>query len=1062
LHWIARKALLILATTSLIASLFAVLPVSSTVQAYGVPDDATLYPHDPIWIDGDTIAEAGDYSLEYLFASHPLWNGTGTEEDPYLIENQTIDAEDYGAGVYISNTTSYLVIRNCTVINAGLVIPSPEYYGGIVLNNTANVTIFSCEIHDNFIGIFMQDSQDDAIINNNCSDNFFGIMLNYSCNENIIEENTVNETFIGIYLRDTNEENVILSNHCAFGLAGIFLLASSNNYVIHNNCSDNAMGIMLDESSDNNYLIINYCNDSDADGIWINDSCNNWLISNECHRNGYADGSPYYAGIHLEYADENTLANNNCSDNDHSGGAYASGIFLNNSNHNEILDNVCLSNYKGIWLNEYSDNNTVAGNNCSSNSYGIHMVHSNNNTIQNNALRLNAYGSYAGIYTQYSNYNKISNNVLTDNVRGIYLSWHSGHNIVENNYCDGNSERDISLDAESNYNWIMNNTCSGSNYGIRLFGVQYNLVENNTCYSNSYGVYLTWGAQYNTVANNTIRDNSYYGIVIDLDSNYNRIYGNHLMNNNGVSDAYDPTKVQAYDGCTNFWNSTGFGNVWSDLQSPDTNGDGIVDVPYEIAGGENLDNYPLVLSMNVNAPTSPFYTNASTVAISGNGSAYGLEDFTWYNELTGESGACMFTLGTHNWTASVPLEEGINTINLTMINEFGRSISREIIVYYDIVQPTVELTRPSDGDQYALDEVSVAWRAYDALSGVNYSMISIDGGEWIRVDGTRYNIVGLSDGEHTVQVMVYDRAGNWILSDIVSFTIDTEGPEVTITSPDDGSYVIDDEVTVEWTATDLVAVSYYVISVDGSDFVMVHDTSYVLGNLADGNHVVIVGAYDVLGNYGETMIEFIVDTVEPEVIVSPTGEGVDIDAVIIAQFSKAMNESSVSIVVNGVTGQLIWIENTATFVPSALEYNRQYTVTVSGYDLAGHYVEEEWNFSTMVKIGNVEGVVVDANGKALSNVTVTLENGWTATTNSTGHFVFEGVNIGEYNVTFSKDGYVTGSGNVTIVADHTDDMGTITLATKPVSSDVNIVLVIAVLAIFGAIIGAAYFYVRKK
>ncbi|MEM2900697.1 MAG: hypothetical protein QXT63_07880, partial [Thermoplasmata archaeon] len=43
----------------------------------------------------------------------------------------------------------------------------------------------------------------------------------------------------------------------------------------------------------------------------------------------------------------------------------------------------------------------------------------------------------------------------------------------------------------------------------------------------------------------------------------------------------------------NLWNDTSKGNIWSDHQTPDENDDGIIDVPYQIAGSAgNYDYYP--------------------------------------------------------------------------------------------------------------------------------------------------------------------------------------------------------------------------------------------------------------------------------------------------------------------------------------------------------------------------------------------------------------------------------------------------------------------------------------
>jgi len=73
----------------------------------------------------------------------------------------------------------------------------------------------------------------------------------------------------------------------------------------------------------------------------------------------------------------------------------------------------------------------------------------------------------------------------------------------------------------------------------------------------------------------------------------NRIWNNTFIGNNGTQSSYDPDYIQANDiGTNNKWNSSGYGNYWSDWTTPDDVSPwGIVDNPYIIDGGA-MDYYP--------------------------------------------------------------------------------------------------------------------------------------------------------------------------------------------------------------------------------------------------------------------------------------------------------------------------------------------------------------------------------------------------------------------------------------------------------------------------------------
>jgi len=393
------------------------------------------------------------------------------------------------------------------------------------------------------------------------------------------------------------------------------------------------------------YIIENWAiNASGANGIYIQNTTSHFIIRNCLVENGTSSGNYTYDGIYLSNVINGKIENNNYSNNDTCIYLYYSpnnnltnntcrnnawGIYLYSSSYDNLIGNTCSNDNPGgygIFLSESSNNNNLTGNNCSNNNSGISLYSSSNNTLTNNTCSNNGNGIELGD----SSNNTLTNNNCSNNFtydggydRGILLEG-SDNNTLTGNTCSYDNSG-ISLYSSSN-NTLTNNNCSNNNYenkhyyngleqagyGIFLSGspgnnlTNNNTLTNNNCSNNTYGIWLEGSSNYNTLTNNTC-SNNYYGIYIYIfHTDNNRIYQNNFVNNTN----------QAYDQCSNFWDSNGKGNYWSDWQSPDANNDGIVDNARSITGGSNKDHYPLVIS--IRTATALAITPSSFTLQSGN------------------------------------------------------------------------------------------------------------------------------------------------------------------------------------------------------------------------------------------------------------------------------------------------------------------------------------------------------------------------------------------------------------------------------------------------------------
>ena len=174
-----------------------------------------LVDHSPIVIEGD-----------YQFTvENGVVSGSGTVDDPYVIEGWRIDAGYNDYGIRIHRTTRYFIIRNVEISGAGKAGISLSYvkngvitdshltgnWIGISLNFSAHNKISSCTIESNGDGIHFYFSHDNQIIQCTVTKNDTAIWLDGS-NGNDLIGNTISANYMGVYLDLGAERNLIYSN----------------------------------------------------------------------------------------------------------------------------------------------------------------------------------------------------------------------------------------------------------------------------------------------------------------------------------------------------------------------------------------------------------------------------------------------------------------------------------------------------------------------------------------------------------------------------------------------------------------------------------------------------------------------------------------------------------------------------------------------------------------------------------------------------------------------------------------------------------------------------------
>jgi parallel beta-helix repeat protein len=217
---------------------------------------------------------------------------------------------------------------------------------------------------------------------------------------------------------------------------------------------------------------------------------------------------------------------------------------------------------------------------------------SSDNVIGNNTCSEALWGT--GIRLYCSDNNLLIGNVAWGDSDGIYIGESTG-NTLQDNRCNDSANAGINLYYAPQTTLLGNNCSHDGGDGVILAASPDCVVQFNNLSTSVYGHGLSINAPSDNtlVTNNMFFGNGYYGIYVT--SNGNQIYHNIFMYNCWSTDVYNPANIQAWDsGLDNEWNTSGTGNYWLDWQTPDGNGDGIVDVPYSISGSaSSADMFPL-------------------------------------------------------------------------------------------------------------------------------------------------------------------------------------------------------------------------------------------------------------------------------------------------------------------------------------------------------------------------------------------------------------------------------------------------------------------------------------
>jgi len=282
---------------------------------------------------------------------------------------------------------------------------------------------------------------------------------------------------------------------------GIGINIESKTGVTIENCivRDFDTGIYLHDYADSNTLYNNDVLSNDYHGIYIDNGWNNNLTLNDVDNNGYN-------GLYLyNWAKYNDIIDNDFEQNGWHGVQIKPGPDGRSDSNNLTENELYYNGWSGMGID--TDDNLISGGWSWNNTYhGFHVNQATGNTIQDCNI---SHNHHDGIYLYNStNTQLINNDVHQNDEHGVYSSI-SNHTTIEDAY------------LEENYG-----------YGVYLYYSHHNTVHTNDFYQNYNDSIRVYGSDDNFISSNNIQLSGDHGLYVSL-SNDNTIQFNNVTGSAG-------------------------------------------------------------------------------------------------------------------------------------------------------------------------------------------------------------------------------------------------------------------------------------------------------------------------------------------------------------------------------------------------------------------------------------------------------------------------------------------------------------------------------------------------
>ena len=253
------------------------------------------------------------------------WQGSGTQENPIIIENYIIRNVSHAA--LITDTDLHFVFRNNIIEGIG------KQWCAVVTSRVRNAIIVNNTIRYGAVGVHAINTNDSMFSDNVMYENLWdGIYMELSSSNNIISGNTFHHNpEAGVYIWKDCKNNMISNNEMHHSSYGVIMKLESEHSTIENNDIPNCYEAGIGLYSGRNLVRNNSICKVGGNGVQIN-SENNRIEENLIFNNTEC-------GLDFSYGSAHTTVKKN--------------VFINNSEYGVLLRNTINNT---LEYNDFYDN----------------------------------------------------------------------------------------------------------------------------------------------------------------------------------------------------------------------------------------------------------------------------------------------------------------------------------------------------------------------------------------------------------------------------------------------------------------------------------------------------------------------------------------------------------------------------------------------------------------------------------------------------------------------------------------------------------------------------------